>query len=81
VVGFFAIATGFHPSPVRIANRTDDELWLEYEIDGGSGGGGGELVPPGISERVISIPARSIGVALHQARGRNSLGLRSERGR
>ena len=48
---------------VRVANRTDGERWLEYEIDGGTHGGGAELVVPGVSEFPISIPGNSIGVA------------------
>jgi hypothetical protein len=51
---------------VRIDNRTDGELWLEYEIDGGAHGGGAELIAPGVSERLISIPGRSIGVVCSQ---------------
>jgi hypothetical protein len=47
---------------VRIDNRTGGERWLEYEIDGGAHGGGAELVPPGASERRITLPATTIGV-------------------
>jgi hypothetical protein len=47
---------------VRVENRTDGELWLEYEIEGGAGGGGADLIAPGLSERLISIRGRSIGV-------------------
>jgi hypothetical protein len=48
---------------VRVANRTDRERWLEYEIDGGAHGGGAELVVPGAAEFLISIPGNSIGLA------------------
>jgi hypothetical protein len=56
---------------VRINNRSGGEVELEYEIDGGSGGGGGELVPAGVSERLISFPAETIGVACRE-KGRSS---------
>jgi hypothetical protein len=48
---------------VRVDNRSGRELWLEYEIDGGSHGGGAELVGPGVSERRIFIGGSSIGLA------------------
>ena len=53
-------ADGVH---VQIENDGEDDVWLEFEINGGSGGGGAELVRPGLSARVINIPANSIGFA------------------
>lgn len=58
-----AQADGVH---VRVDNPHDGDIWLEYEIDGGSGGGGGALLPHGASEHVIRIPAASIGVVCHE---------------
>jgi hypothetical protein len=51
---------------LRIDNRSGGDVELEYEIDGGSGGGGGELLPPGVSERLISFPAETVGVACRE---------------
>jgi hypothetical protein len=48
---------------VQVTNAGDDDIWLEYEVDNGSGGGGGELIEPGITARVIRQPASSIGFA------------------
>lgn len=51
---------------VQITNAGDEDIWIEYVVDNGSGGGGGELVGPGISARVIHLPASSIGFACTQ---------------
>jgi hypothetical protein len=48
---------------VQVTNAGGNDIWLEYEIDNGSGGGGGELIEPGISARIIRHPASSIGFA------------------
>jgi hypothetical protein len=60
----FRQTDGIH---VQVTNTGNQEIWLEYEVDEGSGGGGAELVPPGISARVIRLPASSIGFACTKA--------------
>jgi hypothetical protein len=59
--------SGMH---LEVDNRTGDEIWVEYEIDGGANGGGGELVAEGVSEIVIHRAAQSIGVVCtHEGNG------------
>jgi hypothetical protein len=48
---------------LRIENRKPGAVELEYEVDGGSGGGGGEVLPPGVSHRVVPFAADTVGVA------------------
>lgn len=43
--------------------RGDGEIWLEYDLDGGSNGGGAELLEPGTSEVLVRAPEQSLGVA------------------
>jgi hypothetical protein len=45
-----------------VDNRTNEDLWIEYEVDGGAHGGGAELVQPGISEHLLRRHAGSIGL-------------------
>lgn len=56
---------------VRIENRSEGEVEFVYKIDGGSGGGGGELLPRGVSDVLISFPAEKVGVACRDT-GRSS---------
>lgn len=53
-------ADGVH---VEVENHLETAVWLEYDIDGGTGGGGAEIAAPGVSSHVIFFPAGSIGVA------------------
>jgi hypothetical protein len=48
---------------VEVKNDSEEDIWLEYQVDGDSGGGGAELVEPGVSFVAIRLPASSIGVA------------------
>lgn len=48
---------------LQVENDSNRSIWLEYELDGGSAGGGAELIDPGVSTQVITMHARLIGVA------------------
>lgn len=48
---------------IRALNRGGGEIWLEYDLDGGSNGGGAELLEPGTSELLVRAPEQSLGVA------------------
>lgn len=48
---------------IRVENGGGGEIWLEYDLDGGSNGGGAELLDPGTSELVVRAPEKTLGVA------------------
>jgi hypothetical protein len=53
-------ADGVH---ALLDNRSGHQIAFEYEINDGVGGGGGEVIPVGVSHRVIPFKAQTIGVA------------------